>query len=160
MKEQFPAKVYVPKIAKWIEDTINEVKANIEDNCSTYWFKLDGVSQISIGWAPGFGTDDDSIIVDPKNVELAKNLEHAEVYALCIKVSETGDDYEWLNMPFNTEKAHRRCKDCVAGDVYDTDSSLPKDATEKDYRKIARGLLRAYKNIRHGLAIGTLTYHE
>lgn len=143
---------YVQKIAVWMKNCVDEVIANLNDNCSTYVFPLDDKLQIAIGWSDGFVADSERYIQDP--AELVKG--GRTFYALSAKVCERGvDAYEWLLMPFNTPLAAKKDSRCVEGEVYDTDNSI---SPNEDYGRLAKSLYQSYLDIRKGIDKGLLTF--
>lgn len=144
------------KINEWIKASVKDVLAHLNGNCSTYTFPLDDENQLAIGWSDGFDIDSKSYITDPEDVKDSIAKHRRTCYALCIKVCERiNDSYEYISMPWNTEKAEELDPNCVVGDVYDTDIGLH---IARGYSQLAKMMYDSYLDIRKGLDNGTLTY--
>jgi len=109
--------ITVEKVSKFIKDSIKTL-LETENTCCR--FELDDNLALFIGWSGGFDEELDTTIYQDKN---------DMTYAICMKIANT-KEYVWADYDFNDMPYYKD-----TGDVYDTDSSIPRFDNYSVYAK-------------------------
>lgn len=126
----------IKEISEFIKSSTEEMVR--EDNNATYFKKLDNDFGIYVGWGSGFDESDEYALHSRENPE----------YCACVKIAEWNPcdiDYEFLNMPWNTDDM----------EVWDNEVSI---SPNTDYDRLALDLIGEYQKMVVALEEGEITF--